>query len=88
MFKDNFFDFVYFCWFVGIIFDWVEFFCQVYCVFKFGGFIEMFECNGFYEFDDGILIDDMVFSKWGYFFCEGVLVLGLKVLFSVVKDRL
>lgn len=44
----------------------------------------MFDCNGFLEFDDGILIEEIVFYMWGYFICEGVKVFGFKVFFSVV----
>jgi SAM-dependent methyltransferase len=87
-FKDNSLDFVHLRWLVGTISDWAELFRQAYRVLKPGGFIETFECNGFYESDDGTLTDDTALSKWGYFFREGALALGSKASFSVVKDRL
>lgn len=87
-FKDNSLDFVHLRWLVGTISDWGELFRQAYRVLKPGGWIETFECNGFYESDDGTLTDKTALDKWGYFFREGALKLGSTASFSVVKDSL
>lgn len=73
---------------MGTISDWGELFKQAYRVLKPGGWIETFECNGFYESDDGTLTDKTSLSKWGYFFREGALKLGSTASFSVVRDGL
>lgn len=87
-FEDNSFDYVHLRWLVGTIEDWAELFRQAYRVLKPGGFIETFECNGFYQSDDGTMTDDTHLSRWGYFFREGALAIGSKASFSVVQDGL
>ena len=87
-FEDNSFDYVHLRWLVGTIEDWTELFRQAYRVLKPGGFIETFECNGFYESDDGTMTDETHLSRWGYFFREGALAIGSKASFSVVQDGL
>lgn len=87
-FQDNSVDFIHARWLVGAISDWTEFFLQAYRVLKPGGWIETFECNGFFECDDDTMTDETALRKWGYFFREGPRALGSKVSFSVVKDGL
>lgn len=87
-FEDNSLDYVHLRWLVGTISDWTELFRQAYRVLKPGGYIESFECNGFYESDDGTLTEETHLNKWGYFFREGARAMGSKVSFSVVQDNL
>ena len=81
-------DFVHLRWLVGTIADWGELFCHAYRVLKPGGWIETFDCNGFFESDDGTITDTTALSQWGYFLREGALKLGSKASFNVIRDEL
>ena len=74
-------------WLIGTVSDWTQLFRQAWRVLKPGGWIESFECNGFFESDDGTLTEKTALNQWGIFFREGASALGSKASFSVVRDE-
>lgn len=73
-------------WLIGCVTDWTALFQQAYKALKPGGWIESFECNGFFESDDGTVPDDSAMAQWGILFREGAKKLGSTASFSVPRD--
>ncbi|KAI5461959.1 S-adenosyl-L-methionine-dependent methyltransferase [Mariannaea sp. PMI_226] len=87
-FAEGSLDYVHMRWLIGCVTDWNALFQQAYKALKPGGWIESFECNGFFESDDGTVTDKTATAQWGIFFREGSRKLGSTASFSVVRDKL
>lgn len=74
-------------WLIGCVTDWTALFQQAYKTLKPGGWIESFECNGFFESDDNTLPEKSALAQWGVLFREGAKKLGSAASFSVVRDE-
>ncbi|KAK7408530.1 hypothetical protein QQX98_009290 [Neonectria punicea] len=86
-FPDGSLDYVHMRWLIGCVTDWTALFQQVFRALKPGGWIESFECNGFFESDDGTVTPESAMAQWGSFFREGAKKLGSKASFTVVRDE-
>ncbi|TPX08636.1 uncharacterized protein E0L32_009825 [Thyridium curvatum] len=87
-FADNSLDYVHFRWLVGTVTDWAALFKQAYKALKPGGWIESFECNGYFESEDDTVTDKTAAAQWGYIFREGSKKMGSTASFTVVRDGL
>ena len=85
-FPDNSLDYVHLRWLIGCVTDWTSLFQQAYRSLKPGGWIETFECNGFFESDDGTVTEKTAAAQWGFLFREGAKKLGSTASFTVVRD--
>lgn len=74
-------------WLIGCVTDWTSLFQQAYKSLKPGGWIESFECNGFFESDDGTVTEKSALAQWGIFFREGAKKMGSTASFTVVRDQ-
>lgn len=74
-------------WLIGCVTDWTALFQQAYKCLKPGGWIESFECNGFFESDDDTVTDKSAMAQWGILFREGAKRLGSTASFSVPRDK-
>lgn len=85
-FKENSLDFVHTRWLIGSVTDWTALFEQAFRALKPGGWIESFECNGFFESEDDTVPEKSAIAQWGVIFREGAKTLGSTASFSVVRD--
>lgn len=85
-FAEGSIDYVHMRWLIGCVTDWTALFKQAYRALKPGGWIESFECNGFFESDDGTVTDKTASGQWGVIFREGAKKLGSAASFAVVRD--
>ncbi|KAF7557728.1 hypothetical protein G7Z17_g414 [Cylindrodendrum hubeiense] len=85
-FGDASLDYVHMRWLIGCVTDWTGLFKQAYKSLKPGGWIESFECNGFFESDDDTVTDKTASGQWGIIFREGFKKLGSTASFAVVRD--
>ncbi|KAK1762289.1 S-adenosyl-L-methionine-dependent methyltransferase [Phialemonium atrogriseum] len=86
-FPEGSLDYVHMRWLIGCVTDWTALFQQAYKTLKPGGWIESFECNGFFESDDDTLPEKSALAQWGVLFREGAKKLGSTASFSVVHDE-
>lgn len=87
-FAEGSLDYVHMRWLIGCVTDWTALFQQAYKCLKPGGWIESFECNGYFESDDGTVTETSASAQWGIIFREGAKKLGSTASFAVVRDEL
>lgn len=85
-FPESSLDYVHLRWLIGCVTDWTSLFQQAFRSLKPGGWIETFECNGFFESDDGTVTEKTASAQWGILFREGAKKLGSTASFTVVRD--
>ncbi|EFX01042.1 methyltransferase type 12 [Grosmannia clavigera kw1407] len=85
-FRPNSLDFVHTRWLIGSVPDWTVLMKQAYAALKPGGWIETYECNGFFQSDDDSVPEMSALAQWGVIFREGARKLGSTCSFSVPRD--